>query len=344
VHQNAAQEEIMKTALILGATGGIGGALTKRLLAGGWQVKALHRRAAAQAPHPGLQWLQGDAMQRDDVVAAAQGVSLIVHAVNPPGYRNWAQLVLPMIDNTIAAARATSAQIVLPGTLYNFAPDAGGGGPIAENAPQRPHTRKGAIRVELERRLERAAAEHGVRVLIVRAGDFFGARDANNWFSQGLIKPGQPVRAISNPATPGVGHHWAYLPDVAETVFRLVEQAGEMPLFARYHMAGHWDANGTQMAAAIARVVHAHTGRTPAMQRAPWWLFSALSPFVNLFRELHEMRYLWQREVRMDNSALLAALGSAEPHTALDDAVRDTLRALACLPGSAAPRPSSLTA
>ncbi len=35
-----------------------------------------------------------------------QGVSLIVHAVNPPGYRNWGQLVLPMIDNTIAAAQA----------------------------------------------------------------------------------------------------------------------------------------------------------------------------------------------------------------------------------------------
>ena len=55
---------------------------------------------------------------------APQGRSLIVHAVNPPGYRNWATQVLPMIDNTIAAAKAVGARIVLPGTVYNFGPDA----------------------------------------------------------------------------------------------------------------------------------------------------------------------------------------------------------------------------
>jgi hypothetical protein len=55
---------------------------------------------------------------------AAKGCSVIVHAVNPPGYRNWAQLVLPMLDNTIAAAKAEGATIVLPGTVYNYGPDA----------------------------------------------------------------------------------------------------------------------------------------------------------------------------------------------------------------------------
>jgi hypothetical protein len=42
----------------------------------------------------------------------------------PPGYRDWARLVLPMIDNTIAAARASGARIVLPGTVYNYGPNA----------------------------------------------------------------------------------------------------------------------------------------------------------------------------------------------------------------------------
>jgi nucleoside-diphosphate-sugar epimerase len=83
-----------------------------------------------------------------------------VHAVNPPGYRRWAELVLPMMDNTIAAAIAEGATIVLPGTVYNYGPDAF---PlIREDAPQRPLTRKGAIRVELERRLQ-AACCRGAR-------------------------------------------------------------------------------------------------------------------------------------------------------------------------------------
>jgi hypothetical protein len=29
--------------------------------------------------------------------------------------------------------------------------------------------------------------------LIVRAGDFFGPRAANNWFSHGLVTPGKPL-------------------------------------------------------------------------------------------------------------------------------------------------------
>ena len=43
-------------------------------------------------------------MIAQDVRAAAEGCSVIVHAVNPPGYRRWSELVLPMLDHTIAAA------------------------------------------------------------------------------------------------------------------------------------------------------------------------------------------------------------------------------------------------
>ncbi len=41
--------------------------------------------------------------------------------------------------------------------------------------------------------------------------------------------------------------------------------------------------------------------------------------------------YLWQREVRMDNSALLSALDGPEPHTPFDISVHDTLPALGSL-------------
>ncbi len=53
----------------------------------------------------------------------------------------------------------------------------------------------------MERRLF-AASNNGARVLIVRAGDFFGPQAGNNWFSQGLVKPGKPVSAVSYPMAP----------------------------------------------------------------------------------------------------------------------------------------------
>jgi nucleoside-diphosphate-sugar epimerase len=191
-----------KTALVLGATGGIGGEVARRLLQSGWTVHALQRdpgKLSDQQRDSGFVWHKGDAMVAEDVMVAANGVSVIVHAANPPGYRNWETLVLPMLDNTIAAARARSALIVLPGTVYNFGPDAF---PILkEESPQNPVTRKGRIRAEMERRLA-AAATAGTRVLIVRAGDYFGPRSTgNSWFSQ-LAKPGKPrhLDYISGPA------------------------------------------------------------------------------------------------------------------------------------------------
>ncbi len=317
-----------RTALVLGATGGIGGEVVRRLIAGGWSVRAMQRdpdKLPASEKASGAVWHRGDAMSATDVTAAARGVSVIVHAVNPPGYRNWGELVLPMLDSTIAAARSNGARIVLPGTVYNFGPDAFPD--LHETSPQNPVTIKGRIRVEMEKRLV-AAAALGASVLIVRAGDFFGPKAANNWFSQGLVKPGKPVRTITYPGKRGVGHQWAYLPDVAQTMAQLLEKPDALGKFAVYHMEGHWDADGTEMTDAIRRAVGDPKIKVRSM---PWLPVRLLSPLVTLFRELSEMRYLWDVPVRMDNSRLRAMLGS-EPHTPLDDAVRQTLIGLGCLP------------
>lgn len=315
-----------KTALILGATGGIGGEAARTLRARGWRIRALHRRGGASDRRDDYEWIAGDAMNPADVIAAAEGAAIIIHAVNPPGYRDWGKLVLPMLESSIAAVRASGARLVLPGTVYNFGPDAWPS--LRENSPQHPQTRKGAIRVEVERRLKQAATE-GVRSLIVRAGDFFGPRGTgNSWFGAALVKPGKTVSSVSYPGRKGVGHQWAYLPDVAETIARLIDNEDRLSAFEVFHMDGHWDADGGQMIAAIGRAC----GKPDLPARAfPWFAVVLASPFVALFREMLEMRYLWRQPLRMDNRRLVAFLGE-EPHTPLDDAIKASLKGLGCLP------------
>lgn len=315
-----------KLALILGATGGIGGEVARRLAARGWRIRALTRDPeTARAKNSAIAWVKGDAMNAAEVLAAAQGSDLIVHAVNPPGYANWGTLVLPMIDNTIAAARAVGARILLPGTVYNFGPDVFPA--VTETSAQNPVTKKGAIRVAMEARLKQAA-DAGVGVIIVRAGDFFGPGAANSWFSQGIVTPGKAMTSITYPGKAGTGHQWAYLPDVAETMVRLVEIAGTLPAFAVFHMEGFWDADGRQMVAAVRRA----SGNPDLKLKAfPWWLMHLAWPFVTFLKELREMRYLWQVPLKMDNAKLVAVLGE-EPRTPIDVAVRQTLEGLGCLP------------
>jgi nucleoside-diphosphate-sugar epimerase len=313
---------MVETALVLGAAGGIGGETVRALNANGWRVRAFNRTRSG-VDGDGVDWVRGDALDAAAVASAAEGASVIVHAVNPRGYRNWERLVLPMLESTLRAARASKATIVLPGTVYNYGPDAL---PILiEESPQRPTTKKGKLRVEMEARLE-AFARDGGQAIILRCGDFFGPRAGNNWFAQ-IVAPGRPLTRIARVAPPGLAHQWAYLPDVAETLARLIDRRTALPAFAVYQFKGHWDETGADMLDAIRRAA----GRADLKAKPfPWTLVECLSPFVPLFREVREMRYLWRTAVYMGNDKLLSVLGG-EPHTPWDDAVRETLQGLGCL-------------
>ena len=312
----------MKKALIIGASGGIGGEAASALARHGWKVIGLSR--VERPAKDGIDWRVGDAMSAEDLHRAAQGVDVVFYGANPPRYRNWNKVCLPMIRNAIAAAEAAGARLVFPGTVYNFDPDEGE--VVAETARQNPKTRKGAIRVAMEAELE-AFAKRGGRVLIVRAGDFFGGGSDSSWFQGGLVKPGQPVDAITYPGDPSLGHDWAYLPDLAETVARLLDREDRLGAFGRFHFQGH-RLTGGEMAAAVRR---ASGNPAVKLKRFPWWMMVLASPFVGFCREVLEMRYLWKKPLRLDNRKLAAFLGE-EPHTPIDEAMRRTLVRVGCLP------------
>jgi nucleoside-diphosphate-sugar epimerase len=312
----------IKQVLVLGATGGVGSEIAKAFVAKGYAVSALAR--AKQATLAGISWIQGDALDSAAVLKAAEGCSIIVHAVNPPRYQNWDKLVLPMMDNTIAAAKHCSARIILPGTLYNFG--SGTRGPLCESTEQRPSTRKGRIRVELEQRLKQAS-EEGAKALIVRAGDFFGPHMGGNWFSGAYIKAGKTVRSIQNPASPGIGHAWAYLPDLAQTAVRIMDHEQEIGAFEVFHFSGHWDSDGMTMARSIRDQAG---GKEVKIYRMPWTLMKLVAPFSSLVREIIEVEYLWKEEFQLDNTKLLQLLGK-EPHTPWPEAVKTSLKGQGCL-------------
>ncbi|MGH7022213.1 MAG: NAD-dependent epimerase/dehydratase family protein [Caulobacteraceae bacterium] len=309
-----------RTALIIGATGSFGAHALVALLRHGWTVRALardpeaaRRRAGEQMP---VEWIKGDAMNEADVIAAAGGASVIVHGANPPRYQRWRQLALPMLASTIAAAKASGARIVLPGTVYNYAPDAGAH--IAEDAPQAPVTRKGKVRVEMEDML-RAASKAGVRSLVMRAGDFFGPAAPNSGLLWLTNRKGGRVTSVYRIGP--VGHAFAYLPDLAETLARLLDREDELADFETFHFAGHWLAGDDALGEAVRRV----TGddRIP-IRSFPWLVVYAAGPFVGFMREMAEMRYLWTKPIGMDESKLRAFLGEV-PSTPLDCALRESL-------------------
>ena len=310
-------------ALVLGVTGGIGKAIAEALARRGWAIRALSRRAAGERPaFPfAVDWRQGDALDAASVRSACEGAELIIHCVNPPGYRRWREDGLPMLANSIAAAKATGATILFPANVYVFSPASPDA--VNEAAIRAPTTRKGQVRLEMEIMLAEAADRDGVRVIALRAGDFFGPGIVNSWFAQAVAKDGRAARVIRTLAHTGAAHAWAYAPDLAEAFARLVDRRAGLPAFTLAHFAGHTDESGRDMAEAVQRAIG--DPRRP-IRPFPWFLIWLGAPFIPFLRETIEMRWLWEKSLTLDNAKLRTLIGD-EPHTPLDAAVATALRA-----------------
>lgn len=307
-------------ALVLGLTGGIGGAIADALAGRGYRIRSLSRSEPKSNTRAyAIEWIKGDALDQAEVVAVSQGASLIVHAVNPPGYTKWREVAIPMLANTIAAAKSSGATILFPANVYVFSPESGA--LVDEATPMAPKTRKGQVRLEMEAMLADAAKRHGVRTIAIRAGDFFGPGVHGSWFPQVVAVGGRSAKVLKDPCSSGVGHTWAYVPDLAEAFARLVDRRATLAAFEMVHFQGHWTDPGRALPEAAQRVI----GRDDLkIKPFPWIVVYLGAPFVKFLREAIEMRWLWNHPLRLDNAKLERLIGP-EPHTPLDTAVAASL-------------------
>lgn len=317
-----------RTALVLGASGAIGSAIASALAVRGWTVRGLtYDPDLADLAWPGrrspMTWVAGDELSRGDVVMAARGAQLIVHVPDlSHSCSRDPDLALRLIDNTVIAARlAGGVRILLPSTIHGFDPATT---PVVrENSPQQSRTRRGVLSARIERRLREAVDD--APSLIVRAGELFGPQLRTGWFAQAMVRPGQAVRRIVNPHR-GAGHAWAYLPDVAEAMARLLDVPEHLRSFEQIGFGGTWDANGQVMPDAIRAAVG--VGPIPERPHA-WSAMRMLAPFGGFPREAVDTAATWRHPVDIDNHRLVELLGH-EPRTPLVRAVRLTLIGLGC--------------
>jgi nucleoside-diphosphate-sugar epimerase len=305
--------------LVIGAAGRLGHVAAEAFRDAGWSVRSLVRPGRAARAPTGTEIVEADALDRQAVATAAGNAAVILHALNP-SYTRWTRHALPLTYSAIDAAEATGATLLFPGNLYNY------GSPlpavIDETTPMHPSTRKGQLRVTMERRMAEAA-ERGIRVIILRAGDFYG-RGRGSWFD--LVIANEIGRGrVSYPGPLDVVHEWAYLPDFAAAMVRLAAIRERLGQFETFGFPGH-AVTGREFTAAIARAA----GRKLAFKPMRWWPIQALKPIVPTFRELSETAYFWREPHRIDGSKLAATIGEV-PHTPLDLAIARALQDLGAI-------------
>lgn len=307
----------MKTVIVLGAAGRVGDAAARGFVAAGWRVRGLARHAKAAQLAPGVEPVQGDAFDRGSLIAACRGSDVVVNALNPL-YTEWAEKVLPMAENVVAAVEAAGATQMLPGNVYNF----GYGIPVGatEETPEIPSTEKAEIRIAMEGLFRRAAEERGVRTIVLRAGDFYGGARPGSWLD--LIILARLRKHIFTWGGPmDIPHAFAYLPDLGRAFVALAEKRDELAPFERFHFAGH-TLSGNEMKAAA----EAATGRRLASRTVPWIALRAAALFSPMMREVVRMSYLWQTPHSLDGTKLDRVVGrlpATEPVEAIRQAIAD---------------------
>ncbi len=319
--------------LVVGATGGFGRAVVEERLRRGRPVRCLVRDPLKASrlfgERRGLEIIQGDAEDGPAVLAAADGCSSIVHAVNFP-YPKWVPHMARATAHVIAAARAAQATILFPGNVYGLGPQSNE--PLAEDVPNRPVADKGTLRVTIENSLQQAAEEGSVRVIILRAGDYFGPTVRN-----GLVDPifesainGKPLRAIGKL---DIQHQWAFVPDLARAALDLLSSATDLEAFEVVNFAGYVPPTQRE----FLKLIATEAGYQDLLIRAvPWSALKVVAVFDSVVRELMELRYLFDSSVILEGAKLYRLLPKFK-ETAISDAVRITLESYRDAPGTPLP-------
>lgn len=283
---------------VLGSNGHLGHAAMVGFRDAGWAVTGLARRN--RKPVEGTAFRAGDADDVAMVKAAIKDADVVVNGLHLR-YDRWgngrAERQLQVVLDAMAGSGKT---LMFPGTIYNYRATDRTVSPDLRQSGEKP---RGAIRIRLEEMLRRAAEAGDIRVIILRAGDFFGPGNADEWFGQAMLMDAAKGR-LYHLADRKLRHSWAYLPDLGRAFARLAEQRKGLMPFENFHFVGHWVSHGQIMEA-----IQAGLGRRLAVRPMPWWMLRAMGLVDPVMRDIYRMRYLWDNEMELVDPRLDSLLG-----------------------------------
>ena len=283
---------------ILGINGHIGHHVAKAFVEAGWDVAGFGR--ADRLPVTGVRFIKGDADSVADIRAAIGDSEVVVNALNLP-YHQWDKGRMEAQTAKVIEAMGTDGKTMLfPGNIYNYSH---AHRVLTPDLPQQPPTPRGEIRKRVETMLRHAAEHAHMQVIILRAGDFFGPESSGDWYDQVILRDAAKGKAAI-PGKKGVGHSWAYLPDLGKAFEKLAWHRQELGAFETFHFAGSF-VTPEQLSAAIVKAA-----AVPLRASGfPWLVLSVLGLANPIMREVAKMGYLWQHPMELKDPRLERILG-----------------------------------
>lgn len=269
--------------------GPVGRETVARLLAQGRAVRVAQRSRPVDLP-AGVPFTVCDVLDAQSVRAALAGAAQVAVAI---GFayegKVWQRSWPIAMQNLLDACAAHSMRMVFFDNLYMFGPQCA---PLAETMALSDYGIKPATRAQITRMWQ---SDPRVRVAALRAPDFYGPGVILSHLGEtGLaaIAQGKAAMFVFNPDQP---HDYAYVPDIGRAMVTLLD--ADDTAFGR---AWHMPCAPTRTSRDILAMGAAAIGVRLRLWTIPAPVMAALSLVVPFLRELHEMRFQWDRPYQVD--------------------------------------------
>jgi nucleoside-diphosphate-sugar epimerase len=286
---------------ILGAGGAIGAELLKELASQGLGVRLVGR--SPKQAEGASEVVAADLSQLDQTITAVAGSEVAYLLVGLKyDVKVWRDLWPRIMRNTIEACKRAHARLMFFDNVYMYGRVKG---PMTEDTPFNPCSRKGEIRAGIATTLLHEIKAGNLTAMIARSADFYGpgARTGvPNVLVFDKLARGKTASWLANDAVP---HSLTFTPDAARSLALLADN--EAAWNQTWHVpTGEDPPSGRQ----FIEMVAGEFG-VPAKYRVlrrPMLKLAGL--FDTTVRELNEMLYQDQYEYIFDSSKFVRAFSS----------------------------------
>ncbi len=277
---------------ILGAGGSIGNALVPLLLADKKHIRLVSRRGL---PVEGAESVKADLTSVKETTAAVVG-SDVVYLCAGIQYsaKIWAETWPKIMSSAIEACKSARAKLIFLDNVYSYGRV---DGPMTEETPYNPCSKKGEVRVKIAQQLQGEMKKGSLDAIIARAADFYGPYAMANSIPQVLVvsrlMKGQKAYWLVNA---GALHNYSYTIDVAKGLQLL---AGDPSAFGQvWHLPTPPPIKGTEFIELAARALNVEP-RFMVMRK---WMIKLAGLTDATLREIYEMLYQNEFDYNFDSS------------------------------------------
>ena len=286
---------------ILGAGGSIANALVAALSARSLPLRLVGRHPA---PIPGAETRKADLTHQQETIDAVAGSSVVyLLAGLKYDHKLWAKTWPLLMDNTIEACKRAGARLVFFDNVYMYGRVRG---PMTEESPYRPWSKKGEVRAAIATALANEWKAGSLTAMIARSADFYGPGAKNGIPNAMVFDPmsqGKTSMCLVSDALP---HSYTYVPDAAESLVALAESESAWNQVWHLPTAPH-PLTGREFITAAAEAMN-RPAKYRILSRPSVKMVGWFNPIV---REVYEMLYQNDSPYLFDSSKYARSFGFA---------------------------------